>query len=164
MGSRRVLTVIASTVMTLGLLAGPVSADHTKGKKFRDVSLTRAAAIEAGDPFGVAPEGSSASGALYLNHGKNRFCAFLDFEIPTGFALVALHVHEKAPGTMNGPVVIDLSSTIDGSSAGGCVTAARDSLRGILSSPGDYYVNAHIDDTTTAALELTVVRTEFGHN
>lgn len=157
---QKILATAATAAMALAVTAGPAAADHTKGKKYLDASLTREAAVAAEDPFGVAPAGSSGEGAFYLNHGQDRFCAFLDFDLPDGVTMVALHVHEKAPGTQNGGVVIQLSDLIseDGQSTAGCVTADREFLRGILSSPDDYYVNAHTNEG------LSVIRTEFGRS
>lgn len=154
---RDVLATAAAATMALAVTAGPAAADHTKGKKYLDVDLTRQAAIEAGDNFGAAPAGSSGEGALYLNHGQERFCAFLDFELPDDLGIAALHLHEKADGSQNGPVVIDLSSLIaeDGLSSEGCVTGDREFIRGVLSEPDEYYVNAHVDT------DLSVVRVEM---
>jgi|GEM_PF-6582163 len=165
----RIRTILASTAIAavgLAALAGPAAADHTKGKKYLDLDLTREAAIAADDSFGVAPEGSSGEGAMYLNHGQERFCLFLDFELPQDVEIVGLHLHEKETGSQSGPVVIQASGLIadDGLSAQGCVTGDREFLRGVLSEPDDYYINAHTDDVTTDGLDLTVVRTEIGRN
>ena len=166
----RIRSILASTAIAavgLAALAGPAAADHTKGKKYLDLDLTREAAIAANDNFGVAPEGSSGEGAMYLNHGQERFCLSLEFELPQDVEIVALHLHEKAPGSQNGPVVVQASGLLaeDGQSAEGCTTGDREFLRGVLSSPEDYYINAHTDDVTTVdVLELTVVRTEIGRN
>ncbi len=159
----RIRTILASAAIaatSLALVAGPAAADHTKGKKYLDVQLTRDAAIEAGDNFGVAPEGSSGEGAVYLNHGQERFCAFFDFDLPEDVSIVALHLHEKAEGSQNGGVVVNLGGLLaeDGQSSQGCVEADREFIRGVLSAPSDYYINAH---TSAGA---TVIRTEFGQN
>ena len=161
---RHLLATAAVAAMTLGVAAGPASADHTKGKKYLDVELTREAAIEAGDSFGVAPEGTSGEGALYLNAGQDRFCVDLDFEVPEGVTFAAIHLHEKAPGSQSGPVVVQLSGTIDGDTADGCADADREFLRGVLTSPDEYYVNAHFVGEGIEAGELPVVRTEIGRN
>lgn len=155
----RFLAVGVAAAGVLALTAGPAQADHTKGKKYLDLELTREAALEAGDSFGAAPEGSSGSGAMYLNPGQERFCLFLDFELPEGVEIVALHLHEKVPGTQNGGVAIDAGTLLadDGQSSSGCVAGPREELEGLLSSPEEYYVNAHTND------DLTVVRTELGH-
>ncbi len=159
----RIRTLLASAAIaatSLAMVAGPAAADHTKGKKYLDVELTREAAIAADDGFGVAPEGSSGEGAVYLNHGQERFCAFFDFELPEGVSIVAMHLHEKEDGEQNGPPVIFLDSLIaeDGQSSSGCVTGDREFIRGVLSAPSDYYINAH------TSVDATVIRTELGQN
>jgi hypothetical protein len=156
-------TALAGVALGTGLItavAAPAQADHTKGKKYFDLELTREAAIEAGDNFGPAPENTSGAGAMYLNAGQERFCLFLDFEVPDGVQIVALHLHEKAPGAQNGPVAIDVTSRLaaDGRSSSGCVAGPRETLRDLLSDPDEYYINAHTNQ------DLTVVRTELGHN
>ncbi len=160
---RTAVTAVSAAVISASLVAAPASADHTKGKKYRDFELTRSAAIAADDGFGIAPEGTSGDGAMYLNNGKKRFCLFLDFEVPEGTSIVALHLHEKDPESDNpqtGPVVIDASSLLaDGGTASrGCVTGDREFLRGVLSEPDEYYVNAHTNDN------LTVIRGDIGRN
>lgn len=160
----RALTLaLLMAVLSVVLFAPTASADHTKGKKYLDVTLTRDAAIAADDGFGIAPEGTAGAGAMYLNHGQERFCLFLDFEAPEGVTIIALHLHEKDADSANpqtGPVVIDVSGQIseDGLSSSGCVIADREFLRGVLSSPDEYYVNAHTSDG------LTVVRANIGQN
>lgn len=152
----------------LALTAAPAQADHTKGKKYFDLELTRQAAIDANDNFGPAPVGSSGAGDMYLNAGQERFCLFLDFDLPEGVEVIALHLHEKAPGTQNGPIVIEASDLVaeDGKSSSGCVTGDREFLRGVLSEPDQYYINAHtnVDDPETEIQGFSVVRTELGHN
>lgn len=157
---RKMLAGAAIAATSLAMVAGPAAADNTKGKKYLGLELTRQAAIDAGDNFGVAPEGSSGEGAMYLNHGQERFCVDLDFDLPEGVAIVALHLHEKAPGAQNGGVVIQASGLLagDGQSAAGCVEGDREFLRGVLSEPSEYYINAHTNQG------LTVVRTELGRN
>lgn len=160
---RTTTTVLAVAMLLLGLIAGPASADHTKGKKYLDIQLTREAAIEADDGFGIAPEGTSGSGAMYLNHGQERFCLFLDFELPADVTIVALHLHEKDPASANpqtGPVAIDASPLlVDGGTASqGCVEGDREFLRGVLSSPDEYYINAHTTDGAS------VIRANIGQN
>lgn len=157
---------LTAAVLSAGMLAGPAEADHTKGKKYRDFELTTAAAAAAEDEFGVAPEGSFGEGAMYLNAGKERFCLFLDFDVPEDYTVAALHLHEKDPSSANpqtGPIVIDASSLItDGTASEGCVTGDRATLRGVLSEPDDYYVNAHYSDGTPG--ELPVIRGNIGRN
>ncbi|MCO8128999.1 CHRD domain-containing protein [Acidimicrobiia bacterium EGI L10123] len=156
----RTLAVGAAATGILALTAAPAQADHTKGKKYFDLELTPQAAVDADDPFGAAPEGSVGTGAMYLNHGQERFCLFLDFDLPEDVQIVALHLHEKAPGEQNGGIAIDASDLIvdGGESTTGCMTGDRDSLRGVLSDPDEYYINAHTNE------DLTVVRTELGRN
>lgn len=156
----RTLAVGAAAAGILALTAAPAQADHTKGKKYFDLELTPQAAVDAADPFGPAPDGSSGEGAMYLNHGQERFCLFLEFDLPGEVEIVALHLHEKDPGTQNGGIAIDASELIveGGESTTGCMTGDRDSLRGVLSDPGEYYINAHTSE------DLTVVRTELGRN
>ena len=162
MNLRTLPAALAVAALSVGLVASPAHADHTKGKKYRDFELTRSAAAAVNDPFGVAPAGTSGEGAMYLNAGKKRFCLFLDFEVPEGNAIVAMHLHEKDADGANpqvGPIVIDASSLLneDGTASSGCVSADRSVLRGVLSSPDDYYVNAHTQD-------LSVVRGNIGQN
>ena len=164
-------TIAAGAVATAGILAltaAPAQADHTKGKKYLDLELTPQPAIDADDPFGAAPAGSSGEGAMYLNAGQERFCLFLDFDLPEGVEIVALHLHEKDPGAQNGGIAIDATELIadDGLSTEGCVSGARDELRGVLSNPDDYYINAHTnaDDPDAAFRNLSVVRTELGRS
>ena len=165
----RTLAIGAAAAGILALTAGPAQADHTKGKKYLDLELTPQAAVEADDPFGAAPEGSVGTGAMYLNHGQERFCLFLDFELTEGVQIVALHLHEKAPGEQNGGIAIDATELIsqeDGLSTSGCLSAERTELRGVLSNPEDYYINAHTnaDDPEAEFRDLSVVRTELSHN
>lgn len=160
---RTIPVALAAAALSVGLVASPASADHTKGKKYRDFDLTRSAAIAANDPFGIAPAGTSGSGAMYLNAGKQRFCLFLDFELPADTRMVAMHLHEKDADGANpqvGPIVVDASSLLndEGTASSGCVSADRSVLRGVLSEPGDYYVNAHTSDS------LSVVRGNIGRN
>lgn len=156
----RTLAVGAAAAGILALTAAPAQADHTKGKKYFDLELTPQAAVDANDPFRPAPDGSSGEGAMYLNAGQERFCLFLEFDLPGDLRIDALHLHEKAPGEQNGGIAIDASQLIveDGQSSTGCLTGDRESLRGVLSDPGDYYINAH------TSADLTVVRTELGRN
>ena len=166
---------IAIGVAAAGFLAmgiGTAQADHTKGKKYLDVELTREAAIAADDGFGIAPEGTAGSGAMYLNHGQERFCLFLDFETPDDVDIIAMHLHEKSAedNPQTGPVVIDASPLLrdedgallfdeDGDQISrGCVSGDREFLRGVLSEPDEYYVNAHTSDG------LTVIRANIGQN
>ncbi|MFP5322476.1 MAG: CHRD domain-containing protein [Acidimicrobiia bacterium] len=156
---RTAIVGVAAAAGLLALTAGPAQADHTKGKKYLDLELTREAAIAAEDPFGAAPEGSSGEGAMYLNHGQERFCLFLEFELPPDVEIVALHLHEKAPGTQNGDIAIDATQLIaDADSTTGCMSADREEIRGVLSNPEDYYINAH------TSVDATVVRTELDRN
>lgn len=159
---RTLFTALAAAVLSVGVAAAPASADHTKGKKY-DLELTRAAAIAVNDPFGIAPEGTSGSGTLSLNPGQERFCLNLDFTVPEGTTIVAMHLHEKDADGANpqvGPIVVDATSLINdaGDASSGCVSADRSVLRGVLMDPDDYYVNAHTSD------DLSVVRGNLGRN
>lgn len=159
---RNLLAGAAIAATSLALVAGPAAArpDQPSGKAYQGLELTRQAAIDAGDNFGVAPEGSSGEGAMYLNHGQRQFCLDLEFDLPEGVSILALHLHEKAPGAQNGGVVIQASGLLagDGQSADGCVEGDREFIRGVLSEPSEYYINAHTN------VGLTVVRTEIGRN
>ena len=98
---RHLLATAAVAAMTLGVAAGPASADHTKGKKYLDVELTRDAAIEAGDDFGAAPEGTRGSGALYVNHGRQIFQPWqsIDLEAKAEDFVAERLAHLEVPDT-----------------------------------------------------------------
>lgn len=168
MRMRTLATVAATAAIGLATVAGPAAADHTKGKKYLDLDLTREAAAAADDGFGVAPEGTSGTGNMYINAGQERFCFFSDIETPEDVTFDAIHLHEKdadSDNPLTGPVVINLTGLIvdsdeDGQTDGtrGCVTADKKLLRDVLREPSDYYINAHFEGIGP------VIRANFDHN
>ncbi len=165
MRTRKVLTTAAAGLTALAIVALPADAAHTKGKKLHGLQLTAAAAQAANDGFGVLAD-TSGSATLYLNHGQDRVCIRAEFD---GQEIVALHIHEKDADSDNpqtGPVVVDFAAALDADDpatdtqeADVCLTGQdnRDTIRGILSTPDEYYINAHGPD-------LSVIRTNLGHN
>lgn len=166
----RIRTLLASAAIaatSLAVVAGPAAADHTKGKKILGLDLTVEAAVAAADGFGIAPEGTSGTGDMYINAGQERFCFFSDITTTDDADFAAIHLHEKDADSANpqtGPVVIDLTSLITEEADGtaGCVEADTQLLREVLSAPSDYYINAHF--VVDGVDGIPVIRANFDNN
>ena len=100
-----------------------------------DVDLSVAAEVA---PF-VGLDGTGAGGEVTLKvAGKNVFVdAVFDGTEPALF-----HIHKASVGE-NGPVVVDLTATLDGDEADGKVKIDLALAQDILTNPGDYYFNTH---------------------
>jgi hypothetical protein len=92
------------------------------------------AEVGGGDPNG--------SGTASVKTRGTEVCYDLKW---SGVDVTMAHIHKGAAGA-NGDVVVNFfayESPLDASSKSGCVTAKEAVVKGLASSPGNYYVNLH---------------------
>ena len=102
------------------------------GKKFT-TTLTGAAEVPPADPDGTG------TATIVINAGQQRVC----WEITTANLdpVVAAHIHSAHAG-QNGPIVVPLTATTNGTSTG-CADVTRSLADAIRKAPQGYYVNVH---------------------
>jgi hypothetical protein len=130
----RTATILAAAaaVAATAALAEPVA---DGGKK-----LTTA--LSGANEVPPNSEAGTGSATIVVNPGQSRVC----WEITTsGFdptnSITGAHIH-SAPAGVNGPVVVPLTATLNGTSAG-CADVTRSLADGIRKAPQGYYVNVH---------------------
>jgi len=127
-------TNVMLVVLTLFFAIQPIFADHLSGSLQMTARMTGA---QESPPVAGAAQGL---GVFTLSLDKQNITIEVAAADLTG-PIMGIHVHEGAPGT-NGPVVFDLTSSIDG-----CRVSTN--LSGISASErakflaGDYYLNVH---------------------
>lgn len=122
--------ILFAGTAAFAMLALPVAASAASTK----LTATLAGANE---PAGGDPDGSGKFNAE-VDPGTGDFCFTLSatgIETPT-----AAHVHSGAAGS-DGPVVVTLQVT--GEDNDECVAVEPDTLKAILATPANYYVNVH---------------------
>ena len=132
--------------LLLPLLVLPaLSAFADDGGRPFTTTLTGAAELPGtGDPdgFGVAN--------LTLNYGQGEVCydlSVLEIALPATGA----HIHVKGPLGFGG-VVVALSAPDATGHSSGCVSATRETIKKIMQSPENYYVNVHSTEFLAGAV------------
>lgn len=133
-------SVLASaSLIATAAIAGP---GEVGGRKFTVALTGEAEVTNAGVP-NQGDLGATGTATITVNPGKRQVC----WKITTGnFAagttsIVGAHIH-SAPSTTNGPVVVPLTATLNGTSSG-CTTVTRSLTDAIRKAPQAYYVNVH---------------------
>lgn len=94
---------------------------------------------------GIGDLAASGQALITLNRGQKRVCwVITTTNVNPEYTLVGAHIH-VAPAGQNGPVVIPLSATINGTQEG-CATTTRERIDQIIAAPQNYYVNLHWRD------------------
>ena len=142
------LSATACLAIIGAALANPVAEG---GRKFT-VELTGEAEVTAAGVPNQGDLAATGTARIIVNPGQSRVC----WEITTGnftagtTAIVGAHIH-VAPSTTTGPVVVPLTATLNGTSAG-CADVTRALADAIRKSPQNYYVNVHTNLFTPGAI------------
>lgn len=94
----------------------------------------------------VPPNTETATGTatIWVNAGQQRVCWEITTTGPFSAGTTGItgaHIH-SAPAGINGPIVVPLSATIDGTTTG-CADVTRDLADSIRRAPQAFYVNVH---------------------
>ena len=138
------LALIGSASLVSTAFAQP-AADG--GRKFT-TELTGEAEVNAD---GVPNQGDldgTGTARITVNPGQQRVC----WEITTGGIdeVLFAHIHSAQTG-QNGPIVVTLSATQNGT-ANGCANVTRDLADSIRKAPQGFYVNVHTTPFPAGAL------------
>jgi hypothetical protein len=124
------LTAVAGATVAIAA-AAPATAGPTTVLR---TALTGAAEVPGpGDPDG------KGNGVVRIDRSTGEICVTITTHGTE--PLRAGHIHEKAPGEQSGPVVVPLTQVSD-TKFKGCAIAPS-AAEGLLSMPGDYYLNVH---------------------
>ena len=129
----------SASLIATAAIAGP---GDVGGRKFT-VELTGEAEVTAAGVPNQGDLGATGTATITINPGKRQVC----WRITTGnfaagtTAITGAHIH-SAPATTNGPVVVGLTATLNGTSSG-CTTVTRSLADAIRKAPQGYYVNVH---------------------
>jgi hypothetical protein len=139
---------MAGTMAAGGMQEVAFSADMAGAGCIFAVALSGAAEKpNPGDPDGTGT-------ALVLVNGEQNLICY-DFSMTTGITLpaAAAHIH-NAGVDASGPVVVPFKNAPNAQGTGrGCVTnVPAEIVSGILSTPGNYYVNVHTSDFGAGAI------------
>lgn len=103
-------------------------------------TLSGAAEVNAsGEPNKGDPDGSG-SAIVTLITNTNQVC--VQATVSNVAQINAAHIHQGAAG-VNGPIVVNLSTLIDGNALSGCVVADPAIIQQIQADPAGFYVNVH---------------------
>lgn len=134
---------IHSTAFRPGAVRGQLEPRGSLRSTFR-IALSGANEVgNPGDPDGA----STARVAVAADHLE--IC--VNIRARKVAPLTLAHIH-NAPAGVNGPVVVDWTHLIQGTSVRGCVPVEPNLLQAIRSSPANYYVNVHTAEFPTGAL------------
>lgn len=112
------------------------------GKRFT-TTLTGEAEVNAAGVPNQGDLAATGTAKITVNPGQERVC----WEITTGnfsagtTTITGAHIH-SAPAGQNGPIVVPLTATLNGTSTG-CATVTRSIADAIRKAPQGYYVNVH---------------------
>jgi hypothetical protein len=139
---------MAGTMAAEGMSQVAFSADMTGTGCIFAVALSGAA--EKPNPGDLDGIGTTR---VVVNREQNLIC--YDFTKVTGITLpaTAAHIHKAGPDAA-GPVVVPFQNAPDAQGMGrGCVTnVPADIVNGLLTTPGNYYVNVHTSDFPAGAI------------
>jgi hypothetical protein len=139
---------MAGTMPAGGMAEVAFSADMAGAGCIFAVALSGAAEKpNPGDPDGIGTT------LVVVDRGSNVIC--YDFVKTTGITLpaAAAHIHNAGPDAA-GPVVVPFQNAPDAQGMGrGCLTnVPADIVNGLLTTPGNYYVNVHTSDFQAGAI------------
>ena len=107
----------------------------TSGGVAATATMTGEAENPTGDPV------ATGTASVRLRLGQGQACFTIDAKnLPT--AALAAHIHRGAEGAV-GAIVVPLKTPDADGKASACVAAARATVKQILASPANFYVNVH---------------------
>ena len=124
------LTAVAGATVAIAA-AAPAAAGPT--------TVLRTAMTGAAEVPGPGDTDGKGNGVVKIDRSSGEICVVITTH---GTApLLAGHIHEEAPGAESGPVVVPLTQVSD-TKFRGCSVDPRVAA-GLLSTPGEYYLNVH---------------------
>jgi len=137
-------SIMTSLVASAALIATAAIAQPVLegGKKFT-TELTGEAEVTGGGVPNQGDLAATGTATIVINPGQERVC----WEITTGnfsagtTTITGAHIHSAIAG-QNGPIVVALSATLNGTSTG-CADVTRSLADAIRKSPQAFYVNVH---------------------
>jgi len=137
-------SIMTSLVASAALIATAAFAQPVLegGKKFT-TELTGEAEVSGAGVPNQGDLAATGTATIVINPGQERVC----WEITTGnftagtTTITGAHIH-SAPAGLNGPIVVALSATLNGTSTG-CANVTRSLADAIRKSPQAFYVNVH---------------------
>jgi hypothetical protein len=124
------LTAAAGATVAIAA-AAPAAAGPT--------TVLRTAMTGAAEVPGPGDADGKGNGVVRIDRSTGELCVVITTH---GTApLLAGHIHQVAPGAASGPVVVPLTQ-VSSTSFRGCSVAPRVAA-GLLSAPGEYYLNVH---------------------
>jgi hypothetical protein len=134
---------IHSEAFRPGAVRGQLESPSSLQSSFR-IELSGAAEVGTpGDPDG------SGTARVIVSARKLEACIFANTRNVSPLTLA--HIHQGAAG-VNGPVVVDFTSLLDGNRVRGCVAANPNIIQAIRTNPAGFYVNVHNADFPRGAL------------
>ena len=136
-----IMTSLAASAALLATVA--IAQPVLEGGKRFTTTLTGEAEVNAAGVPNQGDLAATGTAKITVNPGQERVC----WEITTGnfsagtTAISGAHIH-SAPAGLNGPIVVPLTATLNGTSTG-CATVARSLADAIRKAPQGYYVNVH---------------------
>lgn len=121
-------------LVLLGVL-GQASANHLSSSLMFTARMSGDAEVPA-----VATNGQ---GLAIFTFDENKSTMYVNVSLSSlSGPLTGMHIHEGDEGE-NGPVVIDLTSILQGNRAKGAIPVSRDDFAKLIN--GEYYINAHTE-------------------